>query len=117
MSEAESFLLRLKTMDELEEHRLLAVEHTILQQDKRKVAYDKKLKTPTLQVGDLALVYDSRYMFFPGKLHTHWIGPYRVVEVWPNGSLTLETLAGIPLETRINGFRVKKYYLPSSDGL
>lgn len=108
----DSLIHRLETMDLLEEHRLEALESTKAQQSQPKVSYDKKLKLVYITAGDLVLVYDCRYLLFPGKLHTHWLSPYKVVTVWPNGSLTLQTLDGKLLETRINGFQVKKYFLP-----
>jgi hypothetical protein len=37
------------------------------------------------------------------------MGPYRVTEVFGNGSLQLEDLQGNWLETRVNGSRVKQY--------
>ena len=37
------------------------------------------------------------------------MGPYRVVELFENGSLQLEDLQGNWLETRVNGSRVKRY--------
>lgn len=108
----ESLASRLVTINCLDENRLLALETTIAVQGKRKSTYDKGLKPVQLSVGDFALVFDSRYMLFPGKLHTHWIGPYRVIKIWANGSVTLQTLDGHLLDTRINGFRLKKYHLP-----
>jgi transposase InsO family protein len=112
LSESESLQCRLLTITTLEENRLLALERTVLQQAKRKTAYDTGLKPVTIQQGDLVLMYDSRFILFPGKLHTHWMGPYSVEKVWPNGSVTLRTLNGDLLDTRINGFRLKKYQLP-----
>ena len=42
------------------------------------------------------------------------MGPYRVVELFENGSLQLEDLHGNWLETRVNGSRVKQYRLDAS---
>lgn len=55
------------------------------------------------------MLYDNRRERFPGKLHTRWMGPYRVTELYENGSLQLEDLQGNWLETRVNGSRVKRY--------
>ena len=55
------------------------------------------------------LLDDNRREKFPGKLHTQWMGPYRVVELFENGSLLLEDLQGNWLETRVNGSKVKQY--------
>ena len=55
------------------------------------------------------LLYDNRHKEFPGKLHTRWMGPYKVTQIYSNGSLQLEDLQGVWLDTRVNGSRVKKY--------
>ena len=55
------------------------------------------------------LLYDNRHQKFPGKLHTRWMGPYRVTRIFENGSLQLADLQGNSFETRVNGSRVKNY--------
>ena len=37
------------------------------------------------------------------------MGLYKVNHIFPNGSLRLEDLQGVWLDTRVNGFQVKKY--------
>ena len=77
---------------------------------KRKAEFDGKLpKSHGIQVGGMVLLYDNRHKDFPGKLHTRWMGPYKVNYIFPNGSLQLEDLQGVWLDTRVNGSRVKKY--------
>lgn len=46
---------------------------------------------------------------FTGKLHTRWMGPYKVQQIFDNGSVQLTDLQGNLLETRVNGPRVEKY--------
>ena len=60
------------------------------------------------------LIYDNRHKDFPGKLHTRWMGPYRVIQIFSNGSLQLEDLQGTWLDTRVNGFQVKLYIQEAS---
>lgn len=107
----ESQLYRLQEVMVLEERRREAEERTRQIQLRRKDRYDKKIKPVLLQRGDLALLYDSRHARFPGKLHLRWMGPYRVIEVFPNGSIQLADLTGELLGTRINGWRLKKYHV------
>ena len=57
----------------------------------------------------MVLLYDNRHKDFPGKLHTRWMRPYNVNYIFPNGSLQLEDLQGVWLDSRVNGSRVKKY--------
>ena len=101
---------RLQQLEKMEEDRDLALQHTYLQQAQRKKAYDKKLKRADIQAEDWVLLYDNRFNKFPGKLHTRWLGPYKVVNVWDNGSLQLQDMEGEDLPTRTNGARVKKYF-------
>ena len=108
----ESQLWRLHQLEQVEEDRDFALEETKRQQARRKHIYDKKLRKKTIQANDLVLVYDSRYQKFPGKLHTRWTGPYKVLNVWENGSLQLVDFEGEELATRINGARFKKYFPP-----
>lgn len=111
MGAEESQLYRLQEVTLLDERRRDAEDRTRKIQLRRKERYDKKIKPVLLQAGDLALLYDSRHARFPGKLHLRWMGPYRVVEVFPNGSIQLADLAGDLLGTRVNGWRLKKYHM------
>ena len=101
---------RLNRIEELEEDREHALQRTREVQQQRKRKFDKRIGNRSVAHGDLALVYDSRHQKFPGKLHVRWLGPYLVDRVHENGSLTMSTLEGEPLPTRINGSRVRKYH-------
>ena len=104
--------LRLLAIEDLEEARGDALRRTIEVQARRKEIYDAKLpKEHGIQEGGMVLLYDNRHEDFPGKLHTRWMGPYKVREIFSNGSLQLEDLQGNNLDTRVNGSRVKKYNL------
>ena len=107
---------RLEQIDALEEARFHAHEQTEAVQIKQKLRWDKKLSKVTIMSGDIVLVYDSRHEKFPGKLHIRWLGPFQVTRIHENGSLELETLEGEPLATRINGSRVRKYYVADALG-
>jgi hypothetical protein len=79
-------------------------------QVRRKSYYDSKLRPKQFKEGDLVLLYDSRFFKFPGKLQIHWLGPYEVMDVNPNGSLQLKDFEGKMLPTRINGYRLKPFF-------
>ena len=101
---------RMLAIQDLEETRTEALERTIAVQAERKEKFDAKLPySHGIQKGGLVLLYNNRRERFPGKLHTRWMGPYRVAELFENGSLQLEDLQGNWLETRVNGSRVKQY--------
>ena len=95
---------RLIAIEDLEEARGDAIELTRLIQAKKKVKFDRKLpKDHRIKESGLVLLYDNRYKDFPGKLHTRWMGPFKVAQIFPNRSLQLEDLQGNWLDTRVNG--------------
>ena len=101
---------RLIALEDLEEARTEALEQTEEIQTERKKEFDSKLpEDHGIREGGLVLLYDNRHKKFPGKLHTRWMGPYKVTTIYPNGSLQLEDLQGVWLDTRVNGSRVKTY--------
>ena len=109
----ESQIHRLQSFEKLEEDRNASLAETEKQQSRRKFLYDKKLRKKDIKEGDWVLLYDNRFDKFPGKLHTRWMGPYKVKDIWDNGSLQLLDMEGDELPTRTNGARVKKYYPPT----
>ena len=98
---------RLEKLDEERAHAFLTMEAT---QNRRKSYYDSKLQMKSFKPGDYVLLYDNRYLDFPGKFQLRWHGPYHVTEVFSNGSVQLEDYTGTRLATRINGNRLKLYY-------
>ncbi|KAL3698608.1 hypothetical protein R1sor_012684 [Riccia sorocarpa] len=110
LSDEESQIHRLQQLIQLDEDREQASEDTKSIQEKRKENHDKRLKKIDVKDEDLVLLYDNRHLKFPGKLHLRWMGPYKVTKVFENGSLQLEDLGGNQLATRVNGWRVKRYY-------
>ena len=101
---------RMIALQDLDEIRREALRQAVDVQAKRKEIYDKRLpKDNKIEEGGMVLLYDNRHQKFPGKLHTRWMGPYRVAQIFQNGSLQLEDLQGNWLETRVNGSRVKNY--------
>lgn len=81
-------------------------------QNERIERFDQAIKLEkNISRGGMVLIYDSRYAKFRGKLHTRWIGPFKVEEIFRNGSLKLKTLEGDFFNTYTNGSRVIFYYL------
>jgi hypothetical protein len=106
----EGILPRLISIENLEETCIAALEKTVNVQIRRKEDYDRKIPADHgIREQGLVLIYDNRHKEFSGKLHTRWMGPYRVCQIFPNGSLQLENLQGKWLDTRVNGSRVKRY--------
>jgi len=67
---------RLAQIIQLDEDRFLAGCHQKIQKAREKAWHDRHIKKKQFQVDDLVLLYDSRFMKFPGKFKQHWIGPY-----------------------------------------
>lgn len=55
------------------------------------------------QEGDWALLYDSRYKYFKGKLRTRWVGPYVVERFHDNGSVHIRTINEETIPLLVNG--------------
>ena len=101
---------RLLAIEDLEEAREESLTRTTEIQAKRKEDFDEKLlESHGIEKGGLVLLYNNRHKEFPGKLYTRWMRPYKVTQIYSNGSLQLEDLQGVWLDTRINGSGVKKY--------
>ena len=103
---------RLHQINELDEIRLSALQHTALIQQQRAKWHDAHIKENIFHEGDWALLYDSRFQDFPGKLQTRWLGPYEIQKVHDNGTVTLVTIDGSGHSFKVNGHRVRLYHKP-----
>ena len=100
---------RLLAIEDLEESRREALKQTEKVQTLRKKEFDEKVPADHgIKEGGMVLLYDNRHKEFPGKLHTRWMGPFKVKQIFSNGSLQLEDLQGNWLDTGVNGSRVKR---------
>ena len=72
-------------LNELDDIMQDVIQRTILVQYQRSKWHDKFIKKKHFQPGDWALLFDSRFKTFKGKLTTQWLGPYEVVTVYDNG--------------------------------
>ena len=100
---------RLAQLLTLEEDRFIAGFHQTVQKAREKAWHDRHIKNKTFQIGDLVLLYDSKFLKFPGKFKTHWLGPYQIQQVTEGGAAQLSQLNGELLPTWINGSRLKPY--------
>jgi hypothetical protein len=110
LGDEDSLKAWLYALEALDEKHRDAHLHTYAMQVRRKSYYDSKLRPKQFKEGDLVLLYDSRFFKFPGKLQIHWLGPYEVMDVNPNGSFQLKDFEGKMLPTRINGYRLKPFF-------
>ena len=78
---------RLAKIVELEEYRFIAGFQQQVQKAREKSWHDRPIKKKHFQNGDLVLLYDSKFMKFPGKFKRHWKGPYIVQKVIDGGAV------------------------------
>ena len=105
---------RLLQLNGLDEYILQALLHTEVVQLQRKIWHDKNIKEKQFQEGDWALLYDSRYKGFKGKLRTRWLRPYTVEKCNENGSVLIRTIDDEAIPMLVNGHRLKVYKKPLS---
>ena len=61
------------------------------------------------KVGQKVILYHSRLHLFPGKLHSCWIGPFVVTNVFPHGTVEIQSLATSKV-FKVNGHKLKPFY-------
>ena len=61
------------------------------------------------KVGQKVILYHSRLHLFPGKLHCCWIGPFVVTNVFPHGTVEIQSLATSKV-FKVNGHKLKPFY-------
>jgi hypothetical protein len=83
---------KLLKLNELNETRQETLQRTTLIQEQRTKWHDKYLKKKKFQQGYWALLYDSRFKNFKGKLTTRWMGPYKIDTIYDNGSIRIKTI-------------------------
>ena len=92
----------------VEEIRNDAYENARIYKEKTKSLHDRMLTRKEFHVGDKVL-YHSRLKLFPGKLRSHWIGPFIVSNVFPYGAVEITSLETNKV-LKVNGHRLKPFY-------
>ena len=83
-------------------------------QQQRTRWHDKTIKHKQFQKGNWALLYDSRFENFQGKLRTRWLGPYEIDTIFPNRIVRLLTIDYSRTSLLVNGYRLHLYQQPIS---
>ena len=86
----------------------------MLIQSQRKQWHDKIIKKKQFNTRDWALLFNSRFKNFKGKLTTRCLGPYEVVTTFDNGSLKIKPIDGSEVSFIVNGHRLRLYHQPTS---
>ena len=108
---SESIHDRVLMLEGLNETRRLSAQHIETMARRRKVAFDKLHKKRSLNPGSLVMLQDGTRMEFPGKFDAIWLGPFEVLDVYPNNTVQLATLDGTPFPSRTNAERCKVYHV------
>ena len=54
-------------------------------------------------------MYHSKLELFPGKLHSHWVGPFVITNVFHRGAVKIK-IPRIGMVFKVNGHRLKPFY-------
>ena len=88
--------------------RTEAYENAKLFKEKVKRLHDKRIQKREFNVGDYVLLFNSRLIFFAGKLLSKWEGPYVIEEVYHSGAIKINNFEGTSSRV-VNGQRIKHY--------
>ena len=78
----------------LDEDKFIAGFQQKVQKVRDKAWHDRHIKHKIFQVGDLILLYDRKFLKHPGKLRTHWLGPFVIHSVTEASAIQFETCRG-----------------------
>ncbi|XP_010245045.1 PREDICTED: uncharacterized protein LOC104588703 [Nelumbo nucifera] len=95
-------------LQELEEIRNDAYESARIYKEKTKAFHDKMISRKEFKVGQ-KVIYHSWLCLFSGKLHSRWIGPFVVINVFPHGVVEIQSLATSKV-FKVNSHRLKNFY-------
>ncbi|XP_038885982.1 uncharacterized protein LOC120076288 [Benincasa hispida] len=93
---------------ELDEWRMQAYKNAKIYKERAKRWHDNRLCGKNLHIGQKVLLFNSRLRLFPGKLKSHWFGPFIIKEIFPHGAVELINEKGTRT-FKVNGKRVKAY--------
>ena len=96
---------------QLEEDCFIAGFHQQVAKDQQKASHDCHIKKKQFVIGDLVLLYDSKFIKHPCKLQVHQLGLYLVHSITSGGAVQLQQLDGAVLATLVNGSRLNPYSL------
>nr|GEX11555.1 reverse transcriptase domain-containing protein [Tanacetum cinerariifolium] len=95
-------------LNELNELHDQAYKNSLIYKEKTKKIHDSNIKNRIFNVGDRALLFNSRLKIFLEKLKTRWSGPFTITKVFPYGTVELSQTDGPNF--KVNGHRVKHYF-------
>ena len=69
---------RLSHLIQMEEECFVAIFHQTVKKQRQKEWHDRHIMDNPFKVRGLVLLYDNNFFKHPGKLKTHWLGPYLI---------------------------------------
>ncbi|GJX37659.1 hypothetical protein Tco_0250962, partial [Tanacetum coccineum] len=100
---------RFMELNELIELRDDTYENTRIYKERTKRWHDSRLRgDKNFKVGDMVLLFNSRFKMHPGKLKSRWYCPNVVKTVYPYGTVEITDKNGFRF--KVNGQRLKKYH-------
>nr|GEY81719.1 hypothetical protein [Tanacetum cinerariifolium] len=97
-----------KQIHELIVFRNQAYENSMIYKERTKQLHDQHVnQNKEFKQRDRVLLFNSRLTLFPGKLKSHWSGPFKIKQVFPYGTVELEEQNEGSF--KVNGHRVKHY--------
>lgn len=94
---------------ELEELRMDSYDSARIYKEKTKKWHNRHILRKEFKLGDMVLIYDSRFHLFPGKFKSRWFGPCSVTKVLANGAFEVKSPSGGIFS--VNGQRMKHYVM------
>ena len=96
---------RLLDLERLALSREDAMEHYAKPAEERKKKFSANLAPKSIKEGSLVLRYKNRFDYNKSdKFVPHWEGPFKVLEIFDNGSYQLMDAFGALHKTRVNGW-------------
>ncbi|KAH9751080.1 hypothetical protein KPL71_014142 [Citrus sinensis] len=96
-------------LQELEEIRNESYESSRFYKEKTKTFHDRMILRKEFSVGQKVLLFHSKLKLFPGKLHSRWVGPFIVTNVFPHGAVEIRSPTSDKV-FKVNGHRLKPFY-------
>nr|GEZ41795.1 reverse transcriptase domain-containing protein [Tanacetum cinerariifolium] len=87
-----------------------AYENFVIYKERMKKLHDSKIKNRIFNIGDQALLFNSRLKIFFGKLKTHWSGPFTITHIFPYGTIELSQPNGPNFKALLFNSRLKIFF-------
>ena len=92
----------------LKEIRNDAYDNANIYKQRMKVFHNKQIMRKSSTPGQKVILFNSRLHLLPGKLRSHWSGPFIVHIVFPHGAIKInDPKNGVTF--KVNGQRLKPY--------